>query len=61
MPEGRSDPIQPGKATNPRCRESPRPKKIDEALLRLLEFDLQPATIVEDKGFLIFLQVVDPK
>ena len=35
-------------------KESPRHKKIDEALVRMLSIDLQPASIVEDRGFLIF-------
>ena len=42
-------------------RESLRRKKINDALLSLLAVDLQPASIVEDKGSLSFLRVMDPK
>ena len=42
-------------------RESPRRKTIDEAVVRMLAIDLQPALIVEDKGFLLFLYTIDPK
>ncbi len=42
-------------------KESSRRKKIDEAVVRMLATDLQPASIVEDKGFLNFLHVIDPK
>ena len=42
-------------------KESTRRRKIDEALVNMLAIDLQPASIVEDTGFLKFLQVVDPR
>lgn len=38
-----------------------RCRKIDEALVNMLAIDLQLASIVEDSGFLKFLQVLDPK
>ena len=37
-------------------RESLRRKKIDEALVRMLAIDLQPASIVEDRGFRTFCE-----
>lgn len=36
-------------------------RKIDESLVKMLVTDLQPASIVEDKSFQVFLKVVDPK
>ena len=42
-------------------RESTRCKKIDDGLIRMLAVDLQPASIVEDRGFLTFLHAIDPK
>ena len=42
-------------------RESTRCKKLDESLVRMLAVDLQPASIVEDRGFLTILHSLDPK
>lgn len=42
-------------------RESSHCKKIDEALVRMLAVDLQPPSIVEDRGFLNFIRAVDPR
>ena len=42
-------------------KDSVKRRKIDKALVDMLAIDLQPASIVEDRGFLEFLQVVDPK
>ncbi len=42
-------------------KDSPRRKKLDDALVTMLATDLQPASLVEDKGFLRFLLAIDPK
>ena len=36
-------------------------KAIDNALLKMLVLDMQPANIVHDEGFQDFLKVIDPK
>ena len=45
----------------PLIGDSLRCKRIDEALLKMLVLDMQPASIVEDKGFQDFLKVMDSK
>ena len=42
-------------------KESAHHKQINEALVKMLAVNFQPASIVEDKVFLNFLQIVDPK
>ena len=41
--------------------DSHRRKRIDDALVRMMASDMQPASIVEDRGFHGFLKVIDPK
>ncbi|XP_065900618.1 zinc finger BED domain-containing protein 4-like [Dysidea avara] len=41
--------------------DSLRRKAIDKALVKMLAIDMQPGSIVEDKGFQDFLKVIDPK
>lgn len=36
-------------------------QSIDSCLVAMLAIDLQPASIVEDRGFQLFLKVIDPK
>ena len=36
-------------------------KAIDNALVKILALDMQPGSIVDDKGFQEFLKVIDPK
>jgi len=36
-------------------------KAIDRALVKMIAIDLQPGSIVEDRGFQEFLKVIDPK
>ena len=38
-----------------------RRRTIDESLVSMLAHDLQPASMVEDRGFLAFLEAIDPK
>ena len=40
---------------------SRRRASIDEALLHMIVTDLQPVSVVEDKGFKNFVKVLDPK
>ena len=47
--------------SQPYGKESAHRKLIDKALIKMLAVDCQPASIVEDRGFLDLLQVVDPK
>ena len=42
-------------------RESACCKKLDNSLIKMLAMDLQPASIVEDKGFQLFLYAIDPR
>ena len=45
----------------PYQRGSPRCKKIDSALTERVALDMQPMSIVEDLGFLKFLNTLDPR
>ena len=40
---------------------SQRQKKLDDALVEMVARDMQPSTIVEDKGFNKFVHLLDPK
>ena len=42
-------------------KDSQRRKIIDDALIKMLALDLQPASIVEDRGFLNFMEILDPR
>ncbi len=45
----------------PYARSSPRCKKLDTALVDMIALDVQPTSIVEDKGFLKFVNALDPR
>ena len=38
-----------------------RQKRLDEALVEMVAIDMQPSTLVEDKGFNKFVSLLDPK
>ena len=39
----------------------PRQKRLDNALVEMVAIDMQPSTIVEDKGLKKFVSLLDPK
>ena len=45
----------------PYSNESAKKKKIDDALIEMICVDMQPTSIVEDKGFKKFLAVIDSR
>ena len=49
------------KRTQKYPQTSSRQKRLDNCLLEMLSQDLQPASVVEDKGFVRFVTVLDPR
>ncbi|GFR76802.1 zinc finger BED domain-containing protein 1 [Elysia marginata] len=42
-------------------KDSPRQKALDEMLAEMICFDMQPFSIVEERGFRTFIQALDPR
>ena len=45
----------------PYARDSPRCKKLDTSLVDMIATDIQPMSVVEDKGFQEFVNALDPR